>query len=1111
MEALRIFLFGNPRFEYHGQPVIIHRRKGIALLVYLALTGQPRNRDELATLLWPENDHTSARANLRRNLSRLRSLFGDDLLDVQWDTVGLKPDAGLWVDVAAFRAKLAVFHDLRRAAPPLSADAVAALADAAALYADHFMTGFSLLDSPAFDEWQFFQAESLRQELALALQQLVQWYSGCGAYVQALEYSRRLVALDALNEAAQRDLMLLYALAGQRAAALRQYEQCAQLLQQELGIDPEPETKALFESILSREVGPTESASPASAQVPPGASPPVRLPSEPVPFVGRARELGEIQQLFMQERPLMVTIVGPSGIGKTRLACAVAAAVAPWFRDGVYFVPLGAVASAERLIPVLADALDCRFHGESTPRGQLLAYLRDKRMLLVLDNFETVSAGVEFLRELQHVAPGVRMLLTAQERLNLSGEIVYPLGSMAVPVEDLSGVQPETDSLALLVESARLVRPGFELSQEQIADAVQICRLVHGMPLAIILAAGWLEMLSLKQVADEIAQSLDFLSTELRDMPERQSSVRAAFDYSWHRLAPEHQHALMRLSVFQGRFGHRAAETVAGIDLKTLRVLVNKSFVSANAEGLYVIHGLLRAYIAEKLETHGGAQATHDLHSNFFLDRCRQLTPALKGHRQIEALAEIEESLEDILAAWTWALAQGDLGGLSAALESLYLFYEMRSRFHEGAELFDAAQRHFAGSTDEDAQCLRRQILVRSIMLQTRFLHHAPELLDVLVETLDDARRCEDQAEYAFALLTMGYYLVDTAKDFAGALDYFRQSLRIYEGVGDEFYLARAYHRIGYCLLPLGGTLDFMTHTSQGLEIARRSGNKFDAAICLAGLGSIGLLSREYVNLTESYYVESAALANETGDRLPLAQAKVMLGFMYALQGDVSEGRQACLEGLAIARAVNFPVTIAFGLMVLSFLASLEGHSLAAVQLAEDCRAVPSNAVVHMLAGWATALARCAYGDVNAAWRSLIAAADFALAASASGAIGFLLGAAAPLVAARGDHERAVTYLAVASHFPQSLTGWIRIWPVTVELQATLQQRLGEARYHAAWNAAAGLEPEAVVAAFRRDAGLSLAPAELAGSAPNGHHVPAGHLSGGALSSAAENGTSPNR
>ena len=259
---MQFFLLGAPRLEQQHQHVNLARRKAIAALAYLAVTRQPHSRDELATLLWPDQDQSGARANLRRDLSTLKQILGDQMLLIDQALVGLDPEADLWTDVEAFQSKIMTVQRHSHTNGQVCDECAAALKTAVDLYSGDFMAGFSLPDSPEFDEWQFFETERLRQQFAGALQRLIGWHTDRAEYEPAIACARRWLALDALHEAAHRQLMQLYAWAGQHAAALRQYQECARLLAEELGAPPDAETTALYEVIRTKQFSPptTESA-----------------------------------------------------------------------------------------------------------------------------------------------------------------------------------------------------------------------------------------------------------------------------------------------------------------------------------------------------------------------------------------------------------------------------------------------------------------------------------------------------------------------------------------------------------------------------------------------------------------------------------------------------------------------------------------------------------------------------------------------------------------------------------------------------------------------------------------------------------------------------------
>src|SRR5262249_1130986 len=336
------------------------------------------------------------------------------------------------------------------------------------------------------------------------------------------------------------------------------------------------------------------------------------LPTYPTPLVGRTRELADLARRLDQPHTRLITITGPGGIGKTRLAIALAEPLFPTECSParVYFVPLAPLRAPEQIVPALAGALDFpldtgKQHIRS-PRQQVIDYLREKQLLLVLDNVEHVLGGAdesagaaELIAALLGAAPRLAILATSRERLKLREEHLYPLAGLDMPgAEDPSS----SSAVALFVQRARALRPDLVPEQDDLSFVAQICRLVEGMPLAIELAAGWVDTLALSDIAAEIARGLDLLATELRDVPARHRSMRAVFDATWHRLGAAHQPVFARLAVFRGGGTRRAVQAVTQATLPQLHAVVGASLLQYDAErDRYTIHELLRQYAAEKL------------------------------------------------------------------------------------------------------------------------------------------------------------------------------------------------------------------------------------------------------------------------------------------------------------------------------------------------------------------------------------------------------------------------------------------------------------------------------------------------------------------------------
>ncbi|NTU81318.1 MAG: AAA family ATPase, partial [Chloroflexales bacterium] len=620
---LHLSLFGAPRIEYAGEPVPLRRSKALALLAYLALTGRPQDRDALAALLWPEFDGPSARNNLRRELSLLKTTLGVDPLVADRHQVRWNPDAASRIDVTAFQAQLAAVEAHHHPAGTLCPACAAALTAAAQLYSDDFLRGFSAPGCPAFDEWQFFQAEGLRQQLAHALQALVSWHQGRGEHAHATPYARRWLALDPLHEPAHRALMALYAGMGQWSAAIRQYEECVRLLAEELAAEPEDETKALYALIRERRPPPLEAeAAPTATPAPDGPGLVRHLPPSAATCIGREREIQALGDYLRDPACRIVTLTGPGGVGKTRLAQATAAASAAAFRHGAAFVSLVPVDDPQRIAQAILAALDIHLLGSTEPMAQLLAYLRDRRLLLLLDNVEQLLAdgGAAVLAEIVAAAPQVSLLVTSRERLQLDEEWAYPVTGLDYPDEAaLSAAGDDAGkaygALRLFLSYARRVQASFAPRPAELAQIARICRLLDGMPLGLELAAPWVQSMSCQEIADEIARDLDFLQASQQHLPERHRSLRVVLEHSWQGLSPGEQEVLQRLSVFEGGCLREAAEQVAGATLASLQALASKALLRRHESGRYDLHELVRQFAHERLRrspaTYGQLRARH--------------------------------------------------------------------------------------------------------------------------------------------------------------------------------------------------------------------------------------------------------------------------------------------------------------------------------------------------------------------------------------------------------------------------------------------------------------------------------------------------------------------
>ena len=1043
MSTLKLFLLGSPRFERDGVPLQFDTRKNVALVAYLAVTGQTHSRESLITLLWPELEPSRARAGLRRNLSTLKKTLGEEWLVVDRETVGTDPDADLWLDVEEFRELARAWQAHGHPESELCPQCLPALAEAVELYQGDFLAGFTLPDSVTFDDWQFFQTEGLRQELAAALERLLRGHSALGAYQSAIPYARRWVALDLLHEPAHRELMRLYAQADQRAAALRQYAECERVLDEELGVQPDEETTRLFQLIRERRDLPpsAEVFALTTAQVAATAREPKHnLPVQPTPFVGREPVLAQIEEQLRDPECRLLTLVGPGGCGKTRLALEAAAAQLDDLDNGVFLVPLAQLQSVESIEPSVAAALGLPLSAGGDPQRQLLNYLREKSLLLILDGFERLLEGVGLATGILGAAPDVKILATSRIALRVRGEHLFHLGGLGFP--DLETVRDaiEYDAVKLFVGRARRADQDFELQADDLRHVVRICSQVEGMPLAILLAAAWVEMLSPAEIADEIGKSLDFLETDLQDVPERQRSMRAVFDHSWNLLTERQCELFQALSVFQGGFTRQAAQRVTGASLRELKGLVDRSLLERTPVGRYAAHELLRQYAAEKLTRSPDAgEEVGDRHCAYFIAALEPRGADVASARRQEPPAELDLGVENARAAWDWAVDRAQVERLLRVPEALYGFYSARGRLQEGAVAFESATRRLAGMASPEALRARAAILGQLGVIQITFGDHerAAQLMReglALLERLELANQ-DTRQERASLLGLLGSALVSTHPERAGR--FFEQSRALSRAAGDR----TSGPSLWLGVLPMSqGRYKEAERSHRELIAFRESMRPAIDTVGRRELAEVFYRSGQFER-ARPLLEEVLQNPDKMGDIPGLAHSRSVLGLVLMSLGHYQQARAQGQMSLSISRRADYRWIIGWSLGLLARLALVdascsqdpnagapgqenggprEGYA-EAQRLAQESITYTDRLFFRYNLGIALAvlaLASRGLGELDEARRHLIDALAIAAEIGVPMPLVHPLSGIALLLADAGEHERAVELCALASRYP---------------------------------------------------------------------------------------------
>ena len=905
MSHLALSFLGPPGIALNGIPQKMNTRKATALLAYLAVTGQSHSRDRLASLFWPESGQQQGRAALRTTLSNLRITLGESWFITDAYAIGLKWQTDIQVDVTDFRRLLQkAMEGSHTADGDEQRNQYTALAEATALYRSDFLTGFTLSDSSDFDEWQFFERESLRQGYAQALERLIHNYSAKQAFADAIPFARRWVALDPLHEPAQCKLMQLYADAGNWTDALRQYRECERILAEELGVTPDAETTVLYERICNQPrvqaVPREETPSQALAML---VQPHTRLPTRLTSFVGRVQELNEVNRQVKDPLCRLLTLIGPGGIGKTRLAIEVASQLADSFAYGVHYIDLVSLRSVQLLVPTVAQAIGLAIADRSESEQQLLKHLQTKEMLLLFDNFEHLLEGSNLLSVLLSQCPHVKILVTSRIALKLEEEWLYFVAGLDLPNADLLAAPASYSSVRLFVQRARQLDATFSINRE-LEAIVQICQLVDGVPLAIELAAAWIQVLSCVEIVKEIRQNLDFLTSPRRSEAERHSSLRAVFEYSWHMLSPTEQQLLAQLSVFRGGFTRTAVVQITTASLFALFSLVNKSLLQRTNGERFTMHELLSQFAAEKLQTMSTLEfVVYKNHAHYYGAFLQQRESWWDSEREQEAITHIQAELPNVRAGWKWAAEQREEAVLVRYVIGLYAFYDNSARYQEGEDAFALAVTNLLHSNQIPLPFSGDSVLLPSLLIrQAQFCQetgHPDTAIALVQQSMTLLQNYPDQTmDLALAHMVLGaiYYFQGQYKAARQSL---LQSIKITPNGLPGGKMANAYLFLGAVSYALGYYTEAAEYQRTSLDIYRKMRKLWGIAHANRWLGMTAQTLKQY-EIAQTYYAQSRAAFESINNLDGIALCSNSLGQLSQAIGDYAQARDWFDKGLQL-------------------------------------------------------------------------------------------------------------------------------------------------------------------------------------------------------------------
>jgi len=632
------------------------------------------------------------------------------------------------------------------------------------------------------------------------------------------------------------------------------------------------------------------------------------LPISPTPLIGREHELEQLSQLLSEPHYRLLTLVGPGGIGKTRLAIEAALSMQDDFDHGVYFVPLASVSSISAVVSSIANAIHFAFYGPSDTKVQLLNYLREKQVLLIVDNVEHLlveepgqETVAELLVEILQQAEQVKLLITSRESLELQEEWVFDVEGLPVPDSIIAEGGAQNTAMELFLQRARRAHVGYSFTAQDYPSILHICQLVDGMPLGIELAAAWVRTLSCDAIARQIEHGMDFLSVTTRDLPARHRSMRAVFDHSWKLLPEEEKQVLARLSVFRGGFRHDAIKEVTQATLSMLSALVTKSLVRRSGENRYDLHELVRQFAAENLSKNLDEQiATQNRHSKYYLTSFGRASARMHSPAQREALAEWTAEMDNIRVAWDWAITQCEFGLIEESLRAFAMLYETRGLYREGLDMLDRAIDrlevvHGPSPTDRTGQAALGHLLTNRGLITLRLGRHA-EAQAILERSLEILRPLNDTQLLVEPITYLGVVMSLTG-DYARALDLVAEAREKALAVGDQVFAATSLSLHANFSRLTGQPGDQHARLQAAVAEWRAVGDPRFIAYGLNFLGQ-SALALERFDEARKALEESVELNTSVGARWNLGHAFQGLGAVAQAEGDYRRAADLFLKAV---------------------------------------------------------------------------------------------------------------------------------------------------------------------------------------------------------------------
>ncbi len=885
--------------EGEERPLDLPGNKPQALLYYLLLAPGPVSRDTLMWLLWPESDMHRARTSLRNALYQLQKALPPESLKVNRQSVALSPRYQWEVDVHQLKTLL-------EDAPTLEG-----LQQAVALYQGDFLEGFHVPDAPEFSHWQTRVGQQLRVQMLEALDRGLREGLARGRWREVETLLRFAVALEPWREDFYYTLLQVLMWQGKYTVALKVYQQCCNHLQEEWQSSPSPELEALAQRIRHRRRYP----------------PAFQVPDLPFPLIDREGDLEALCALLQEYR--LVTLVGPNGVGKTMLALALAHHHRHRFDDGVYFISFEDVQEADAVPSLVAMSLGLALDDNSSPQQQLNAYLTSREVLLILDNMEQTRGAAPILASWLRASPGLHLVVTSQEPLDVRHERVYTVRPLPYPPE-YQVPSPETyGSGRLLLALWKRFVPAPEPDPDEAPLIAQLCRLLDGLPLALELAAMQLRHRPLARLVADLERDLDVLQATWPQAPARHRSLRTLFEHLWSSLPLEEREVLLRLSVFTGPFTLEEAQKVAELSPVSVHRLVTRGLVQPALdwpEGFH-LHRVLRAYIREKWPEAEHPQAAR--HAHIFLTWLARFPEDLT----LVDLQRLHPRRRNLETAWLWAAHHRAWSLLAQALDSWYAFFEVQGLYAEGARVFTEALHLLQGETHP----LLGALYARGAALSFR-RGHLREALQLAEQALQRLSKDDPDARL-FVQNVLGVVYLHLG-EFQQAMAILEEVVHHSKEAGRTSDHIKGLINLSSAYLRTGRYRDARPLLEQGLKLCQQVGDRPGEGFFHLHLGNLALLEQRWEEV-EPHLRAVLTVAQETGRRHFEMHAWVGLATAWALRNGPSEAiAEAAQRAVDLARQMGDGVTEARALGWLAWARHREGDHATAWSImtkALDC------------------------------------------------------------------------------------------------------------------------------------------------------------------------------